>query len=352
MPHTVLAAWDLGEVRPRPSTDGLINQTFVLEGAQGPTGVLQQLNTAIFAPEVHLDIHAVTTRLVHRGLPTPVLVPTRSGALWHTDAQGGVWRVLTWVGDRTIHRLHCSAEARSAGALLARFHGALSDLDWRFRSVRPAVHETGRHMGLLQDSVKTHGSHRLFAQVAPVAEAIVAAWERLGQAEGLPRRVLHGDPKVANIRFRGAEALALIDLDTLQRGTLDNELGDALRSWCNRTTEEGPVARFDLELFSAAMQGYAAHAPWVTDAEWGAVVPSTERICWELAARFARDALEESYFGWDPQRFASRGEHNLARARGQVALAEAVGIESERAQALLSSGLMGGGWSPVGRSRP
>ncbi len=45
-----------------------------------------------------------------------------------------------------------------------------------------------------------------------------------------------------------------------------------------------------------------------------------ERIALELAARFATDALEERYFAWDPARFASRGEHDLLRARGQLSL--------------------------------
>ena len=44
----------------------------------------------------------------------------------------------------------------------------------------------------------------------------------------------------------------------------------------------------------------------------------------ELCARFAADAILEAYFGWDAQRFPGRGEHNLARARGQWALYQAV----------------------------
>ena len=58
----------------------------------------------------------------------------------------------------------------------------------------------------------------------------------------------------------------------------------------------------------------------VTDAEWAALVPGAERIALELSCRFALDALDESYFGWNP-RFGGRGEHNLLRARGQAALA-------------------------------
>ena len=44
----------------------------------------------------------------------------------------------------------------------------------------------------------------------------------------------------------------------------------------------------------------------------------------ELAARFAADALNESYFGWDATRFPGRGEHSLLRARGQFSLHAAV----------------------------
>ena len=38
-------------------------------------------------------------------------------------------------------------------------------------------------------------------------------------------------------------------------------------------------------------------------------------------ARFAADALDERYFGWDPARYARRGDHNLARAANQLAAA-------------------------------
>jgi hypothetical protein len=60
-----------------------------------------------------------------------------------------------------------------------------------------------------------------------------------------------------------------------------------------------------------------------------------EWVALELCARFSADALRESYFGWDPTRYASRGEHNLARARGQWALHGAVvRTRRERARAL------------------
>jgi hypothetical protein len=60
-----------------------------------------------------------------------------------------------------------------------------------------------------------------------------------------------------------------------------------------------------------------------------------EVISLELAARFLADALQESYFGWNRERFSSAGEHNLVRARGQWSLHEAAqACRAKRAQIL------------------
>lgn len=48
---------------------------------------------------------------------------------------------------------------------------------------------------------------------------------------------------------------------------------------------------------------------------------AVETIALELAARFARDALEESYFGWDRVNYSAAWQHNLHRAQRQLALA-------------------------------
>lgn len=303
------------------STDGLINATWLAREAGQLLGVVQRLNTDIFVPEVHEDIQAVTQHVSRAGLLTPTLVPTVGGDLWATTPSG-VYRHLTPVGHTTTHALESPQQARSAGHLVGRFHAALHDFDHAFRSVRAGAHDTDAHMVALSAAMDAHRSHRLYDRVAPLAESILEGWRTWdGEADG-PVRVIHGDLKVSNLRWSNGEAVAVIDLDTMQIGTLAIELGDALRSWCNRSSEADADSVFDVDLFASAMRGYTTVVT-LSPVERAAIVPGIERVATELAARFARDTLEESYFGFDPA-FGTRGDHNLLRASGQLSLASSV----------------------------
>ena len=103
------------------------------------------------------------------------------------------------------------------------------------------------------------------------------------------------------------------------------ELGDAMRSWCNPAGEDASATEVDLAVFSALVQGYASTTRGdVLAEERDALVTGFAQISLELTARFLADALNERYFGWNAARYATRGDHNLVRARGQWALHNAV----------------------------
>ncbi len=61
----------------------------------------------------------------------------------------------------------------------------------------------------------------------------------------------------------------------------------------------------------------------------------------ELAARFCTDALEERYFAWDPDRFATRSAHARQRARAQLALGRAVARAQWRLERLAAAAMAG-----------
>lgn len=335
MSLSALQAWpDLAPQPAVPLSGGLINQTWRL--GDPPVAVLQRVNP-IFGPEVHVDIEAVTAHLASKGLGTPRLVATALGGLCHTDDAGAVWRVLTWAPGETLHQLEGPGSAAAAGRFVARWHAAAADLDHRFVHKRLGVHDTRAHMSHLAAGLVTQYGHRLFDQVEPLACDVLAAWADWQGELGLPERVCHGDLKVSNLRFGpGGEATCLVDLDTLGRMPIDAEMGDAWRSWCNRSGEDADEVRFDLALFEASAGAYLA-ASDLTPEERDALPGGIERICLELAARFAVDALEESYFGWDPAVAPTRGDHNLLRGRGQLRLAQSVRAQRAAMEAILGA---------------
>lgn len=333
----VLAAFGAGGASHRPLGAGLINQTWLVEGGPGGRFVLQRLHP-IFPAEVNDDIDAVTRHLAARGLVTPRLVPTVNGARWFRH-EGAVWRALTWVDGVGLDRLEQPAQAREAGAALARFHHAVSSLAHEFRNTRPGVHDTARHLAALGAALAAHRDHPRYAAVEPLARRILAAAAELPPLAPVPPRIVHGDPKVNNILFTpdGRRALCLIDLDTLGRMALPLELGDAFRSWCNPAGEDSARACFSPELFEAGVGGYAAASGgFVTAAERAGIVAATLTIYVELAARFCADALNESYFGWSPAAFASRGEHNQVRAESQLAAARSLMAQRAAAERVVA----------------
>jgi Ser/Thr protein kinase RdoA (MazF antagonist) len=296
---------------------GLINQTYLaghMDRGEAPRFVVQRVNP-IFAPSVHEDIEAVTAHLQAMGMVSPRLVRTDVGALCAV-ADSGVWRALTFVPGKTIHRLTEAPTAFTAGALVARFHRATDALEWTYKHVRPGAHDTVGHMRRLQAAAAGED-----AEARRLADAVLAAWEGWSGALDLPERHAHGDLKISNLRFSEAgEGVCLLDLDTLSRLSLDIEMGDALRSWCNPVGEDGSETYFDIQLFAAAMNGYLSERA-LSESERAGVVSGVERIALELASRFARDVFEDNYFGWNNKKFPSRRAHNLFRAQGQLRLA-------------------------------
>lgn len=325
VPAAVLDAYGLPSATPHRG--GLINATFIGAGAGTPSVVLQRLHP-IFAPEVNLDIAAITAHLAARGLETPRLVETRDGALW-VEHGGAVWRALTFVPGETVDAVDDPDLAAAAGALAGRFHAALADCTHEFRFTRAGVHDTEAHLAKLERLAGDRHRGDWVAPATSLAEEILAGARARPRWGELPLRITHGDLKISNVRFASLAppvGRCLLDLDTLGRMSLPYELGDALRSWCNGAEDGEP--RFRPDLFEAAVRGYRRGSQDLASrAELESLPAGAEVVALELAARFCADVFENSYFGWDAARFPSRRAHNLARARGQLALSRQIRAE-------------------------
>ncbi|QIK38020.1 aminoglycoside phosphotransferase family protein [Caldichromatium japonicum] len=312
---------------------GLINDTYVFAAGERRY-VLQRLNDRVFpdpsrimANLARLGAHPIPPESV--GLRLPPLIYARDGLPYVRDAQGSIWRLLEFIPDtQTLERLDSPQQARSVGRLLGRFHRWASELPLdHFEIVLPGFHDTPGYLARLQAAADRLGEPRP-PEIAEVLAFVAARIQRahlLTEARRSGRirpHLTHGDPKLDNLLFsvHSEEAIALIDLDTLQPGLIHHDLGDCLRSCCNRrgeATAETLAVRFDIELAEAILHGYAEEMRGQFGADEIALIgDGIWTLPFELGVRFLTDHLEgDRYF-----KVEHRGQ-NLERARVQFALA-------------------------------
>jgi Ser/Thr protein kinase RdoA (MazF antagonist) len=310
----------------------LVNRTWAVDR---PPRFALQLVSAQFGDEVNHRIDRVAERLTASRIRTPHIVRTAGGALSLLGPEGRRWRLLTWVPGRIRHVIASPEDAGSAGALVARFHDALYRAGAALKLPASGFHDTEARLAAMQDALGRAAGHPDEFELRHLGAEVLRrcdGWLGHRERQGLEPRPGHGDLKLSNVVFEphANRARALIDLDTLGLYTLDAELGDALRSWCNTAGEDRAHPRFDLGIFSAAVTGYCEASKTTTRAERDRIVFGFGRITLELAARFLTDAVDDSYFGWDPAVAPSRARHNLLRAAGQLELfRQIVGLRSD-----------------------
>ena len=332
----ILNQWRIEDDVAPVADGGLINETFAV--GRPPRAILQRVNP-IFGPEVHGDIDAITAHLAGHDVATPRLIRTTDGALC-VPTDKGAWRLLTYLPGTTVHRIQSPQQAASAAELVGRFHRATQDFEHTFAFVRPGAHDTVAHMHALRTALDASSGDPMEGPACTIGREILQRWETWSGSLDLPMRISHGDLKISNLRFDESKTTArgLLDLDTLSHQSIAVEMGDAWRSWCNTAGEDNPEeAHFDLEIFEASASSWLNHGPDLGDHERANLVAGIERICLELAARFCADALNRSYFKEDRRRFPTAGEHNIHRARGQLAVARSVHHQRLPAERIVQS---------------
>lgn len=317
----------------RPLGRGLINETYDLE-AGGQHYVLQRINGLVFPrPEqIMANLQVLGAHLAEQsaiGLRIPALIATREGGNFVRDADECVWRLLELIQDATtLARIERKAQALAVGTALGRFHHLVESLpNERLGLALPGFHATPIYLDRLLDLVGRTASADRTPEVQRCIDFVLhrrplaAALEDAQRDGRIPLRVTHGDPKLDNMLFSrdGDRVLAIIDLDTVQPGLLQHDIGDCLRSCCNRggeLTGEGDRIGFDLAICEAILVGYAQAAGQLLGrAEIELLYDAIRLMPFELGLRFLHDHLDgDRYF-----RVAVRGD-NLRKAQIQFAL--------------------------------
>lgn len=324
-----------------PHGQGLINDTYLVTVAAQPItlAILQRINPRVFthAQDVMQNLRTLSDHIgaldlpdssfTHARLHWPRLYRTHDGADFFTDAHGACWRVQEFIShSRTLRQLPNLDAAKNVGSALGQFHTQLSTLPIaRLHVTLPEFHITPIYLARF-DAVRKNDAvlmdcHDFVDQHRDLA----AILENAKSAGALQLRPTHGDPKLDNFLFavESNAVLSLIDLDTVQPGLIHYDLGDCLRSCCNRAGEaaqDPDTVNFDLDIAAAILTGYIPAAKaFMTRADFALLYDAIRLIPFELGLRFLTDHLQgDVYF---KTQFPNQ---NLRRARIQFALTKSI----------------------------
>ncbi len=324
--NKILKNYDIGIIESiNKIPTGNINKTFYIRTNRADF-VLQKMGD-IFNEKTIEDMELVTQHLKNKNTPTPELIKTTQGQIYIKDTQEKFWRLMTAI-DGTTHDVLTDVEmVEEAGRVLAEFHSAMQDFDTKQLESPLKLHQTKQ----IFEDYKSVYKNLLKEDNEKLRNGYTYIFENFEETflpDGLPTTVVHADPKISNIIFQDKKANCMIDLDTCMEHSALVDLGDALRSWCGKE-EDDPENKFSIPLFEAAMRGYMGVIPLSVD-EQHYVYRATRMITLELASRFAKDVIDDNYFGFDNKKYATRKDHNKARAYSMIKLEQDIVSKKDR----------------------
>lgn len=337
-----------------PVGTGNINDTFLVRSPSN-TFVLQKINGEVFFDPLRVieNFSRISKHLRHKqdcvGQQMRVAAPvlTLERRLYFCDSRGDYWRGQQYLAHKSYSLLSSHEQAYQVGKILATFHGLIADLDlYGFLDPLPGFHNLPLYLAeydKLEQGNKTIKEEQ-FRFCFTAIERFRNQATRLEEAKQtgiLNLQPIHGDPKVENFLFdKDGQAQGLIDLDTVSLGLVHYDLGDCLRSCCNRQKEmeDQEVPNFDIHICQTFLEGYFSLPEQQLSLEQrGYIFDAVLLICFELGLRFFTDHLRgNKYF-----KVENDGD-NLLRAVNQFRLTDDIARQEKKIRSMaLSSGLHG-----------
>jgi Ser/Thr protein kinase RdoA (MazF antagonist) len=341
----------------RPYGSGHINDTYVAAFSQSGTRIryiFQRINHRVFqAPEALMEnIQRVTEEARRRLLAAKVpdisrrslqVVPARTGEPFVRDSEGYYWRCYPFIeGAQTYDVIQTDRQAYEAARAFGEFQDLVSNMPGvRLHETIANFHHTRSRFNKLKAAVEADSHGRL--------KEVLDEWNFFQERESLtdvlldlqasgaiPERITHNDTKLNNVMIdNGTEtAICVIDLDTVMPGLALYDFGDLVRTATSPAAEdEKDVSKVRMQMpkFEALVGGYLASAKsFLNEAEIAHLAFSGKLITLEIGIRFLTDYLEgDTYFK------IKRPEHNLDRARTQIALVRSIEAQEEEMNRLV-----------------
>ena len=310
---------------------GHINSTFRVTTDTGCRYILQRINQNVFKnpPQVMENISAVTEHLQKKDRdPRHVLhfVRTKQGQYWHRSEDGEYWRMYAFVDGCCLEAPETDRDFYESAVAFGTFQEQLSDFpaDTLYETI-PEFHNTVDRYRQFREAVAENRSGRADTcreeiEYALSLEALGGTLQKMREEGTLPLRVTHNDTKLNNVLLdkETHKGLCILDLDTIMPGLSLYDYGDSIRFGAATCPEDEPDAskmHIDLHLFRVYTRGFLEAAPSLTAKEVEMMPMGAMIMTLEVGIRFLKDYLDgDVYFK------TAYPEHNLVRARTQLAL--------------------------------
>lgn len=284
---TLFSAYDLGPpLQVSHARHGYVNETAFVTTRYGRVVVRRcHAKLGVGAAEYR---HGLMAHVRNAGVAVPEVIRNRDGKTV-TMLDGRVWEVQEFIaGDDFTPG--CMAQAYSVGQLLAEYHSAIAGFPPPAGEPPPPRYAPRAMRGLSERILERDmfgELHEMLAWYDGRAHALEQALPDDVRAN-MPQIVIHGDLHPDNLRFRGEEAVALLDFDQTCRDSALVDLVDALVA-CATTTQRdqrwmwgvfaGPL---DSQCSHALIEGYTQIVP-LSPTELG-IVPVLLESLWLYGA--------------------------------------------------------------------
>lgn len=270
-----------------PFGDGHVNDTFRVETEDGSGYVCQRIRKAMDIAALEHNYLLYAQAFEAAGWSYPVWLRTKDGKRFFTDQEGDHWRMYPMIEGEVLALPLSENALFSCGQGLARMHLILQALPGTPRAVYPMLHDLkhyyDRFCGLFENGTFDEEQRDM-----ELEEEIHSRLEEMLSLTLDKTRLIHGDPKLANILFQEGKVKAFIDLDTVMQGSLLEDLADCIRSCCAKD------GKMDQTLAQSLLRGYRSVAGELLSEKEMELLPKVIRkICFELGLRYYTDSIAE-----------------------------------------------------------
>lgn len=296
----------------RELTDGHINRTFLIERA-GELYVLQTLNGKVFpSPEAVMHNIAQVEKAFAGAEDCCIAIPgyMSCGERNYAEYGGNIWRMYPYVGGSK------TADPYRTGLAFGEFLRIVSGRRLKLKEALPGFHDFGRYFAKMNAAAAAAPSRK---PDSAVITRLGRLHETLGQVfgPGLPKRVIHGDAKGANIVL--GEIPTVLDLDTVMSGSAALDFGDMVRSAAGKGEPDMTAVRGIAKGFAKGTRGMLSRA------EKDSLYYGILWVTGELAMRYLTDYISgEGYFRQSTGECLARANQLLGQLRSFISAGEQI----------------------------